>query len=299
LVLRRAARIRGEVLASGTGHTISGREVELSPMTEGEYQSVNTDPRGQFVFENVSPGEYTVMLEASPEELRALALPDTDPELDWELAQALSRSAKVSVEEGAEAHVVFGAQEQGQVRIQGLVRRGLEPAAHMRISARRVEAADDRASVHALSDANGRFELSVAAAGSYRLQVLAGGSLGMPTAVEIQVPAAGVQDVKIAISSGRIAGRLHARSTADSGYLQLALEREGGGRAMLDSEGDKWPNWDFAFENLPAGTYTLSANSWVATKNGESYRLLAPLRRTIVLAADQQLEGLLLEVDDR
>ena len=296
LVLRRGARITGEVQASVSGETLSGRRVGGVSTGGASTHESSTDDRGRFTIVDVDPGEYTITLAPSPEEVHRLLLPGDDPGSTWELEQALQKSTTVRVDEGGSAHVVFGASEPARIPIRGRVRRGSEPQALMRVRAVPADSTDGRNGQHALCDGEGRFELAVVHAGSYRVEALPNGLDGLPVGVRVEVPAAGLDGVDLRIPNGRIAGTLHATRQADHGWLQVTLMTATGAmtNAWLDS--DEWPDGFFAFENLPAGEYSLLATAWTISGDRPPNNSLQSSRRTVVLGEDQELSDIAIEI---
>ena len=117
-------------------------------------------------------------------------------ENDWELEQSLLRSATAQVEEGGEAHVVFGSAQRSTLKLAGVVRRGQAPAAFVRVRAVLADAADERDAALAISDATGRFELLLHAAGNYRVEARSGGYNSIAAVRAVDVPPGGRIEVR-------------------------------------------------------------------------------------------------------
>ena len=300
LVLHRGSRISGEVHATREGETVSGREVNAYHHGAGGSSECTTDANGHFLLEGLDPGKYTITLQASPEEKKSLSRSDdANEEHEWEMEQSLLRSATANVEDGGETHVVFGSPRRAAIRLGGVVRRGGEAAAFVRVRAVLTDAADERDAVHALSDESGRFELLVSSAGSYRVHAKPGGYNSISAVRTVEVPAGGLDGLELSLGDGRIAGRVQVHSSADQGHIQVMLERSEQENAWGVTDGGDWPAAEFAFENVPAGSYTLITHVWVSGQDGRSLPALDPVRRPITLEEGQQVVDLLIEISDR
>lgn len=300
LVLQHGARISGEVHAAREGETISGREINAYHHGAGGSRDCTTDDKGHFLLEGLDPGEYTITLEASPEERKSLSRSDAEnDEGEWELEQALLRSASAHVEDGGEARVVFGSAARATIPLAGRVRRGAEPAAFVRVRAVPEDAVDDRDAVLALCDETGRFELLLQRPGGYRVHAKPGGYNSISVVRTVEVPSGGLEGIELSLGNGRIAGRVQVQTSASEGWIQVMLERSEQESAWGVTDGDTWPAADFAFENVAAGSYTLVVYFSTHVAGGRSPPEPTPLRRPITIEEGQQLLDLLIETSDR
>lgn len=294
LVLRRPGRILGEVHAAYAGESIANREVMAYGTTLGASLEALTDDRGRFEFSSVDPDTYRVALPPSPEDLAARGQSD-DEENEWELGQAMSRHALVAVEDGGEAHVVFGSPQQAQVPLAGRVLDASGPIAGAYIHAIPTDATDDRSAVFARSDESGAFTLLLPRAGNYLVRAHASGGDSLSTSSTVAVPPGGVADFPITLGTGRIAGRVRVRSVESEGWISVTLARGENDAVASSGSSDEWPEGVFQFDRLPAGRYTLHVAAVLAISGTGRTRTLSQ-SQTVDLADGQQALDLLIEL---
>ncbi|HTF89821.1 MAG TPA: carboxypeptidase-like regulatory domain-containing protein [Planctomycetota bacterium] len=296
LVLRTPARITGEVLPTHEGERISGRMIHGYSGQDSQISGL-TDDKGRFEFEHVDPGEYTIVLQPSSEERERFQNPGAEPMPDHEVDFALTKIRELRVDEGGEAHVVFGPSNLATISVRGIVRRGETPWPSVHVRALLVDQKDPRGGPHAWTDESGRFELSVETPGRYRVQAMVNGVMGMPSGVQVDVPAGGADSIEIAIGNGRITGIAHAFGNQAPGEIAVWLERDDGERAGFTPDISTWPDLRIEFVNLPVGNYTLVASAWRVDSQDRPLAILAPTRQRIELRENQELDDVRIEVD--
>lgn len=181
------------------------RAVELRVQRHGgALASARTDANGNFAFTELRAGSYW------------LALPPEDAALarlrgDAQLAQSLTRFARVELAEDEREWILLGTPPDLAHVVSGTLRQGGELLAGVRIDALRAsesaqESLDEPVRA-ALTDAAGRFRLELDRAGTYSLQLEADG-LASPRFAPFEVRAQGETTLALELPDTLLAGRV-------------------------------------------------------------------------------------------
>jgi hypothetical protein len=287
LYLRLGGRITGLAHPAAADDALQGREVHAILNGGFVSQSTSTDAQGEFVLEELPPGQYTLWLMPSPAELeRNRAAWETESGTP-RLEPGPTRQAIVSLAEGGEAHVVFGVPPGAAVPLAGSVRRAGKPLGGMSVCAFPSGAPDEREAVYGTTDGSGRFGLSLPRAGSYR--VVAGALLGrnLPEGRTFEVPEAGLRNADLDLSTSRVRVHVTATGRALTGFVQVRLQRNEREQAHAANEVLGRRETEFEFENVGPGTYKVLAGYWIPGTADNSQFVEAPAI-TVDLAPGQE-----------
>jgi protocatechuate 3,4-dioxygenase beta subunit len=294
LQLRTGSRLTGELLGA-PGHTLAERDVQLWRQEGGFNEHAATDASGQFHFDGLLPGHYQVSADASPEEIAKATAEDGDD--DWTKRWSLRKSANVEIIDGQNAHVVLGAPPRAPVEISGTVRRGTQPVEGVQIWAYSQSGGQQRGDS---TDTAGRYSFTLDEPGEYSFSVQSAKGRTHRSYHHV-IPEVAAHTIDFEIPSGRISGRvLGPDGQAFSGaHVALQLEspsaeqRSDGMYGWTRSENDG----TYSFEDLPAGTFRVSANDsdrW--SRRSESTGTRAGARRNLQLSEGGALTGIDLEL---
>ncbi len=305
LRLRRGGTLSGTVLA-GKGGAPAGREVSMHRRTGGESHDATTDSGGRFTITDLAPGTYEVNVQPSDEV--SADFKNADGDMNWSLYSALGESASVEIREGETTQLVIGAPPRAPVVISGVVTRGSKPVAGAALTAYGQGKNASRYQAAAVSGADGRYQMTVDEPGTYAINVnsssgAGGGKHGTSNSRSVEIPETASFSLDFELSTGRIEGRVVGSDGAPlaSVQVQLSVERSKAERRSGGIGG--WFNTDddgvFVFEDLPAGTYELTAthhSNWGGPSGAVE---LGGARRTgLELAEGGALTGIELRLEE-
>ncbi len=271
LTLRRGGTIQGRVFGED-GRPVSGQRVMWGSNAwgwgaEGE---TRTDSSGRFTFERITPGEWMVTATASLEELGERMRDVEDPS-DFSSMMSDMLTESVTVFEGEVTEVQLGGDPVQPVTVRGRVLQGDQPVAGAQVYAVSEGQAIMQGMKSNLSDAEGRYALTVDRPGAYIISATSGRK-GIETFVD--VPSGEAIEHDLVIPDGGIAGWVKLPSGEPAAGIRLNLERlDGlgtvrwsGDMARTDVDGG------YRFESLPPGVYLVrvNANTWTGGPN-EAY----------------------------
>ncbi|MFN0008972.1 MAG: carboxypeptidase regulatory-like domain-containing protein [Planctomycetota bacterium] len=290
LALRLPGRITGEVL-DDAGRPMPGRPVYSSGMAEQIHQETETDASGRFEFEGVTPDRYWVNSQASQEELEALALDEDESQVAWTKNH---KQGVADVQEGQTTHIVLGGMPKDGVRVHGTIYAG---AARDRTVAGCTlwihrQKSEDPSPITGTSDAQGRYEVVVPAAGEYSVSAW-NEKAGTTNSTKLTVPEGKELQHDIVLPGGRIAGRVIGLDGEPAANVHVSCTPEQSKAALSGSASYGNATTDeggrFAFDGMNAGTYRLEAGAqeWqkVPGVSGKS------VRGGIALEADGRIEN--------
>lgn len=290
LALRLPGRITGEVV-DDSGRPRPGSQVHANGMEDQSYRDVKTDASGRFEIEGVSPDRYWVSSQPSQEELDALAADEDEEEVVWAKHH---KQAMVEVLEGQTSHIVLGGIPKDGVRVHGTIYAGA--ARDRKVSGCTLwihqKSSENPSPISGTSDAQGRYEVVVPAAGEYSMSVMEQ-KRGTTTSTKLTVPEGKAFEHDIVLPGGRIAGRVIGLDGEPAANVHVSCMPEeltsafsgdaSYGNAQTDSTGA------FAFDGLNAGTYRLQAGAQDWEKiPGISGKCI---RGGVVLEADGRIEN--------
>ena len=217
------------------------------PMS-GAPQTVSTGPDGRYTVEKMAPGDYVVMKQNPGGPI-----------------MLMSGIKQATVKEGETT--VFDLDEAAKINLTGRVLKGDQPVPNAMVMFSK--SAVNNAGVdlrNGQSDASGRYQIGLDEAGTYNVSVATGGRFtgGGMSGIKLEVPDQPAPVLDITMRAAGIVGHItdhdgkavanamvFARPTGDA--AQAA-----GGRTMTASTGG---DGNYAVENLPAGTYEVSAQA--------------------------------------
>lgn len=277
IVLSAGGRLKGRIHPSRLADDVTWR-VWINAVEGQGYQSTRSDARGEFEFERIAPGEYSVQANRS-----------ADGEAQEGAAAVRNAlSAKVTISEGVTAEVLLGAPTG-----ESIVARGRVSMAGRPLEGARVEARRDEFEVSTRSAADGSYAVVLEGAGEYSFtaRLSQGGVFQRQTASAVS---GGELVVDFEFPGGRLGGRVVDRRGELVPNAQVRARRvdapaqpvsSGVGSVETSATGE------FAFEGLAAGTYSVSVEdrqNW--------FRSSARFARTevagLVLEDGASLEGL-------
>jgi protocatechuate 3,4-dioxygenase beta subunit len=265
LALRRGGKLSGELLASGK-ESVAGRRITLGGSFEdGGWKELHTDATGHFTAEGLTPGRYEVTADPTEQEMQSVS-PSDDQQ--WMVRNSLQKSASVTIVENETTHVVLGAPPRAPVQLSGVVRRGSAPFEGASVLAYRSNSEGRNQQKYAATDEKGVYRMTLDEPGDYSVQVSRSqGGSSISRSVSIPEVASYTLDFDLAV--GRISGRVldPEGDPVSNAQVQLQLDPNQAERRTDGVNG--WMNTGddgtFAFDNLPAGTFTVSATdqqSW-------------------------------------
>ena len=292
LALRTGARLVGRVDASI--EDVTARPVLASPEDSYENRSALPDEDGAFAFEGLEPGTWSVMFDwmsgAGP---------------DWTVGYAAREEVTVELVEGETTEVVLGAPRPGAVALSGLVTEAGAPreAYLVYVYPEHNDTAKPAAMplTIARTDAEGRYDLELPAAGTYHF------SVGPDTTFQVRfletVAAADQATLDFALPGCVIAGRVERTDGTPAARHPLMLVRAG---APVDSRtfgdlhsGAADADGVFRFEGIQPGRYLLRTGGWGLASEGLGVRVLrdlevaegAPVDDLLVVVGDEAVLG--------
>ena len=261
LVLREYGRIVGLVLDA---HNVARAKVKVQCEDLDTNRALfgETDGAGRFEFAKVAPGSEIVSAKLEPQELDEIRA--DAPYLANRLSLA-DQQQNVELSEGQTVEIVLGGIPAGGVRVFGRVTSGEHGLAHTWIWTENYNSGWFRS--RARTDERGEYELWVSSRDTYDFHIL-GAAGGLHLARKVVIGSEHEQRVDFEVPAGSIRGRVVDGAGRPVAGVRLGLDLQGQGyepqpesyltffpSCMADAEGR------FAFVNLPAGRYDLSARA--------------------------------------
>ncbi len=246
LVLEVGGRITGEV-AGLSGTQAACREVEL----RGAFLEMTlADLDGNFAFEGLPPGEYTLRIATTRDEVVAVFGDDAGEELP----RFLDRTGSVTLAERESVHVVLELPALAPVRLHGRILAGDKPLAGARLE---TVVEPRRGILSTTTDDHGRYGLTLPDPGRYVLSI-SGKESGFHFATTIDVPeSAESQAFDLAIPTGTISGRVTGPDGEPLAGISLSLgpeDRSWRAASCMSGEDGRY------IAEVAAGTYTISTS---------------------------------------
>lgn len=298
LTLTVPGRIAGR-FAPKDGSSPAGRQVQLQSPAIRVWTQTHCDDAGEFSFEGLTAGRYTLVV--GPSEDRLEETLGEDGKVDWAKRQSLSIQTTAEVVAGETTHVVIGEASADSVLVHGRITRGGEPLRDARLWAH-----DGRSTaIQGSSDAGGSYELRVPGPGDYNIGVRPKDS-GVYVNRSVEVPAGERLRVDFELPAGRLAGRLEDPAGEPIvGVFVMVSKNRGGDEGGPSTNGNQTTDEEgrFDFDGLAPGTYTVQcggSQGWART-TGPAYGLWrrddveivegAPVELAIELEVGATLEG--------
>ncbi len=242
--LSQGGRIEGS-LSPSLGE-LSDREIGLFSFRGlTGWRDARTDALGSFVIELVMPQDYVI-------ELR----PPNWGEAEYDHQPGIRKN--ISVREGETTQVVFG-EARRPVLLHGRVTAGGLSSAGLSIDPYSRESEDTGASV--VTDADGRFELTVPGSGNYTFNV--SDDDGSHVRLEREVPDQVEVDLVLEVPTGAILGRVLDEQGRPLDHVPITVVRSGSTRETFYRDCYRRVRTEedgsFRFGLLQPGTYTLRA----------------------------------------
>lgn len=301
-MLRLGGRLTGEVL-DAAGRADGERQVYAYFMRGGSSTTASAvcDAAGQFEFDGLPAGSYTVQTMASAAERDAAR--DADGKIDWQVLQSTTKRARVDIVAGQTAHVVLGEAPRAPVRVRGLVSSRGRPVAGVTVSAYGA-ATKSGSPLSSRTGDDGRYELGLDGPGQYTFMVRDGarGRSGASCHRIETIPDASDVTVDMELASARIAGRVVTPDGKPAQGLQVELHAEQPGASsagvMRTDAGWSTTGEDglFAFEHLQPGTYTVNASEMRMWGADQALRFGRTSVRGLVVAEDAAIENVELKL---
>lgn len=259
VVMRVPGRIRGIVL-DGAGHTDAARPVSLGGGPSGNWQQTTSDSNGRFEFEKLAPGDYTVYTQPKQEEVASAG---DNREKASRVYQEQQRTLQVKVEEGATAEVTLGGLPKNALHLVGHVTCGGHAVADAYLQVWKHERSEDeegRAFQCSAGD-DGSYDLVLAGAGEYTINISAGSSSSTFVRFEVKVGADAQQTRDFELPGSHISGRVVDRQGKPLAqvWLQLGADASVRGEGGRNVSGNVGTDADgrFQFEHVGPGTYEI------------------------------------------
>lgn len=277
LQLRRGGTIEG-IVRDAADRPRQGVTVHVNSMNQSNYvPPLSTAADGSFRAENVCPGQV------------------------WLHAQGLDGEdgvqKQVDVVDGQVVQVQLGGRPRGALVVTGTVR-AKEPIAGVRVSfwAQKSGMDDVDRNRQAKTDANGRYEILLAAPGTYSISASPEGYADVQRSLEIGDAPGTVVDFDL--PAGRIAGRVIGPDgkpvTGVNVHLNTHGKRSTPGTPGSQGQEETKADGSFAFEGVQPGSYQLRADVDGWSNYGQRrQKKYAPARLTgIEVALDGARDGL-------
>lgn len=293
LSLRTGGTIRGKVVTP-EGDPVSGRRVtwgrDASPF--GVRGAVNTDAAGEFIFEHVTPGDWTVAASPSMAEMSRNMRGRNDQSAFIEALADLDLE-DVTVVDGEVTEVFIGGEPKRLVRIVGEVSREGEPFEGAQVYAVSEGSAVFEGMKTARVAADGSFELTVDRPGPY---VLSASRDRVGVERLIDVPRVDEVRFDLEVPVGGIEGRVLRPDGSAAEGIRLSISREDGlGRMRWDgSSASTDAEGRYRFSDLEPGQYTVRANtsSWGGGRRGADRTVGSVVRSGIAVDEDGLTSGI-------
>jgi len=258
LALRVGGRIEGLVLTP-EGDPRAGRRVTWgdNAMGFGSRGETTSDALGQFAFEAVTPGEWTVSAVPALEEFGQGMRGGGQSGFMDVMGDMVTET--VSLADGELVEVFLGGEPRAPVRVFGTVTRAGSALAGARVVAVSEGSAVFEGMKSAQTDDGGAYELVLDRPGPHTISASLD-QIGVEAVIE--VPRQDELRLDLAIPLGRIEGRVLEPDGSPASGLRLSLQREdglgrvrwNGSQQTADAEGL------YSFDDLAAGVYTVRAN---------------------------------------
>lgn len=234
-----------------------------------------TSVDGSFRIESVAPGKVSVSARG---------------DRDW---NSVSR-VQVDVEDGQVARVRLGGSEEGRLIVTGTVRAKSPVAGAQIVFLAQGERVQDRDRYRtAKTDEAGRYEIRLAATGSYLAEVQAEGFARLRRS--ILIPDAAGMVVDFDLPSARVSGRVLDPEGQPLAEVVVLIEPEGKWSDAAEAGSEAFTSTDaegrFAFEGVEAGEYLISTDVDVAANPAHNAYANATLHK-VQVAADAIRDGL-------
>jgi len=281
LVLRRGGTIEG-LVRDREDRPRAGRVVYVSSMNgPNEADSATTAADGSFRAEHVSPGRVFLSVME-------------DGKYDGD------SQAQVDVKDGEVVRVQIGGRPKGTLTVTGTVR-GKFPVAGTRISFFAQKSSLDTSDRNrtARTDENGRYEITLVAAGQYSANASPEGIASLHRTLQITDAPGTVVDFDF--PAGRLAGRVVGPDGKPLANVGVRLGISGKRKEGARSQGWQQSSADgaFAFEGVAAGTYQLKTSMDQMFADGRTKKPFADAELNgIELAQDGVREGLELRLTE-
>jgi uncharacterized GH25 family protein len=215
----------------------------------GGPQTVTSGPDGRYSFEKIAPGDYIVV--RAPAAGGPLML--------------FGGMKQVSVREGETT--TFDLDESSKINLSGRVLKGGQPVANTMLFFTMTDpAASQKELRQSHTDAEGRYQVGLDAAGTYAVVVAGGGKMfgGRQSGVPIQVPDQPNPVVDVTVKAAGISGRvMNSEGKPVSGAVVMVrpAASAGGDGHGRGSQDQSEPDGTFLIDGLDPGTYTLTASA--------------------------------------
>ncbi|HEX6885547.1 MAG TPA: carboxypeptidase regulatory-like domain-containing protein [Planctomycetota bacterium] len=225
LTLRRGGTITGQVYGAD-GKPATGSMVILQMPTLEQRRFTNTDGSGAFEEHGLKPGTWQVQAFPGIESLQS----EDGEALDQAKLLAVLKMTSVTLEDGAEEHVVLGAPPEDPVRVHGRVTLAGEPVPGAVLSFVPANGKGlDNLKIKTL-DAEGRYALELDAPGEFLVTVQNASTPGRQNSIEFRrtVPKAAETQLDLELPLGRITGRVRDSGGEPVAGARVTVTMQGG-----------------------------------------------------------------------
>ncbi len=261
LKLRQGGRLTGEVFAADGKPAIGARVMAQMPMSPTSQHFSETDAKGHFEIEHLEAGSWQAIY--MPWMSRDAEAPSGN---DMSKVIADMKMTMADIKDGEETHVVLGAPPANPVRIHGRIAAAGVPVTGVALNF----VADGMKNMSGLkfvsTDAQGRYDAKLDAAGRYLATVQKIGSVGAQQSYELSIKVPEVEDFTfdVDLPLGAISGRVYDSDDKPASKTRVSLTPTGavptgmllGGRY---SEMTTDENGNFVLEWLKPGDYSVAA----------------------------------------